>query len=260
MLIGEHTQERRLPQGNVERRFERVVEDRIARLVVEVGEDDCVLVGQALALLVRAIVKPTCYKQSDQQNGNRNLPELSPPSRHSVRACRRSAPTLGIPLQPLQIRSHVGCVLVPEVAVFLQGLIDDSLKIRRQVGIQSQRRDRGAVQDSLGNHRRRLAPKRQRARRHLVQHSTEGEQIAPPIQLFRPNLLRRHISHRTDHRARTGQMLGIHRFRLRVESGDLARRTGCRTDFRQSKVENLCMPTLGDKNVRRFDVAVDDAL
>ena len=81
--VGEHIQERRLPQGNVERRLQRVVEYCIARAVGKIGENDGVLLGQALALLMRAIVKPARHKQGDQQDGNRNLPELRNPSRRS---------------------------------------------------------------------------------------------------------------------------------------------------------------------------------
>ena len=41
--------------------------------------------------------------------------------------------------------------------------------------------------------------------------------------------------------------------------GDLAGRTGRNYDLRQPKVENLGVSALGDKDVRRLDVAVDDA-
>jgi hypothetical protein len=39
--VGEHIQKRRLAQGNVERCLERVVENRVTRLVFEVGERFC---------------------------------------------------------------------------------------------------------------------------------------------------------------------------------------------------------------------------
>jgi hypothetical protein len=42
-------------------------------------------------------------------------------------------------------------------------------------------------------------------------------------------------------------------------SRNLARRNARRFHFRQAKVENLCVSTLGNKDVRRFDVPVDDA-
>ena len=44
-----------------------------------------------------------------------------------------------ISLQPLQIRSHLGGALVPQIPVFLQRPIDDLFQLGRQIGIQSQR-------------------------------------------------------------------------------------------------------------------------
>ena len=153
--VGEHIQERRLPQGNVERRLQRVVEDRIARAVGKIGENDGVFLGQALALLMRTIVKPARHEQGDQQDGNRNLPELRHPSRrsfchrHRARACRRTASALGVPLQPLQIGSHVGCVLIAQIAVFLQRLVDDSSSFGGTSGFSRTGGDRSAVQNGI---------------------------------------------------------------------------------------------------------------
>ena len=42
-----------MPQGNVERRLQRVVEDRIARAVGEIGENDGVFLGQAACCVER---------------------------------------------------------------------------------------------------------------------------------------------------------------------------------------------------------------
>src|ERR1017187_1291506 len=54
-------------------------------------------------------------------------------------------------------------------------------------------------------------------------------------------------------------MIRVHRTRLRIKRRNFARRTACKTDLRQSKVENLGMPTLGDKDVGGLDVTVDYA-
>ncbi len=47
-VLGKHIQERRLVQRNVECGLERVVEDRIARAVGKVGENDGVFVGESV--------------------------------------------------------------------------------------------------------------------------------------------------------------------------------------------------------------------
>jgi hypothetical protein len=75
-VVGKNVQERRLSQGNAKRRLQRVVKYGSPVRLAKIGEDDGVLVGQALALLTRATVKPPCDQQGDQQDGNRNFPEL----------------------------------------------------------------------------------------------------------------------------------------------------------------------------------------
>src|SRR5208283_836671 len=104
LAVRQHSQERRLPQGNSERGLQRVVEYWIARAVGKVGEDKRVLLGQPVSLLTPSIVKPARNKkddeQRDSQNGNRELIELSRPSRgnfchrHRARACCRNVPAL----------------------------------------------------------------------------------------------------------------------------------------------------------------------
>ena len=97
--LGNQGEKGRLLKLYRESLLQRVVEYRIARLVVEIGKNDGVLVGQALALLVRAIVKPARYKQGDKQDGNRNLPNLSNPSRRSF--WHAAVPELATALRPL---------------------------------------------------------------------------------------------------------------------------------------------------------------
>jgi len=50
LAVGEHLEERRLPQSNIERRLQRVVEDCVTGAVGEVGENDGVFLGQVLDL------------------------------------------------------------------------------------------------------------------------------------------------------------------------------------------------------------------
>ena len=95
--------------------------------------------------------------------------------------------------------------------------------------------------------------------RHLVQHRSKREQIGARVQFFRPRLLRRHVGDRAERRPGTGQMLRVHRIRLRVKRRNSARRTACETDLRQPEIQNLGVSALGDKDVGGLDVAVDDA-
>ena len=50
LVIREHVQEGGLGQGHRQRRFQRVVKDRIAGTVFEVGDNDCVLLRESLIL------------------------------------------------------------------------------------------------------------------------------------------------------------------------------------------------------------------
>jgi hypothetical protein len=123
-----------LPQGNIERRLQRVIEHRIAGAVGEISENDRVFLCQAIALLMRPIVKTACDKPSEEEGEHRSLPELRNPSRwhgHHPRTRDRNSPRFCIPLQPLQIRSYIGCVLVAKIAVLLQCLVDDVLCLGR---------------------------------------------------------------------------------------------------------------------------------
>lgn len=77
--VGEQIQERRLPQGNGERCFEGVIEYRIACAVGKIGDNNSVLVGQALVLM-RPIVKAAC-DEYDEQDRSRDFPDLPKGSR-----------------------------------------------------------------------------------------------------------------------------------------------------------------------------------
>ena len=109
--------------------------------------------------------------------------------------------------------------------------------------------------DSLVSPRNGIVPGR-----HLIQHRTEGEQIGARIQLFRAHLLRRHVGDGAHRRARTGQMLLVDRCRRRVGRCDSGWTNWRRRHLRQSEIENLGVPALGDENVGGLDVAMNDAL
>src|ERR1035441_746730 len=94
---------------------------------------------------MRTIVESARHEQDDGYNGKRNFPEYPALSRRRARACHRTAPALGVPLQPLQVGSHLRCALITQVAVFLQSLINDVFQLGRQIGIQSHGRNRCSI-------------------------------------------------------------------------------------------------------------------
>ena len=115
-------------------------------------------------------------------------------------------------------------------------------------------RERIAVQDRVEDDRRRLARERQRARRHLVEHRPEREQVRARVRELAARLLRRHVRHRAHRRA------GRREVADRLEAGDGAVAPAPPAfDPGEAEVEDLHLPARVHEDVRRLDVAVDDA-
>ena len=72
-------------------------------------------------------------------------------------------------------------MLVPQVAVLLEQPADNSIEVGGQLGIQMQRRRRGAIQDGVMDHGRRVTAEGRPARRHFVKYSAETEQVCASI-------------------------------------------------------------------------------
>ena len=90
----------------------------------------------------------------------------------------------------MQVSSRLRCTLIAQVAVFLQSLVDDPLQFGRHSGIQTQGLDGRRIQDGFENLRGTAAMERERTCRHLVEDSTEREQITARIEFFASSLLR----------------------------------------------------------------------
>ena len=76
LALGNQVEKGRLLKLYRESLLQRVVENRIAGGVGEIGEDNGVLVGQWLGLM-RAIVKPARDQRRAQQDQKRNPPKLA---------------------------------------------------------------------------------------------------------------------------------------------------------------------------------------
>ena len=85
-----------------------------------------------------------------------------------------------------------------------------------------------------------VAAERTGARKQLVEHHTEGEDVGAAVELFAADLLGRHVLRAADHRAGAGQLDG-----LVLQFGD-------------AKVGDFGFPFGAEQDVARFDVAVDD--
>lgn len=103
-----------------------------------------------------------------------------------------------VPFQALQVGTHLRRALIAEVAVFLQGFVDDPFQFGGHVGIQPKRGRGCCVENSLEDDRGTLAAERRNARGHLVEHGAEREQVAAAVDFFRARLLGRHVSRSTE--------------------------------------------------------------
>ena len=174
------------------------------------------------------------------------------------RSLRQLAPSrFRIALQPLQVAAHLRGMLVAQIDVFLQRLVDDVFQPCRHFMIQPHRRHWRAIHDGFANHGRAFAVEGNIARRHFVQHCAKREKIAARIQFPPAHLLRRHVGDGAQHRAGAGQVRLVQRLGV---VGSVALADPRPAHLRQTEVENLGVAALGDEDVRRLDVAMDDAL
>src|SRR6266700_6067337 len=89
-----------------------------------------------------------CEENKTDTNTKPEVP-LSPECGNSQRSCALSA--LSVPLQPLQVGSHLRSVLVTQFAVFLQAFVDDPLQFGWQIGIQPHWRNWLSFQNRIEN-------------------------------------------------------------------------------------------------------------
>src|SRR5580693_1104115 len=131
-------------------------------------------------------------------------------------------------------------MLISQVSVFLQTLEDDSFHLGRQVGVETDWRYWGTIQNGFENYSRALSAKGQRAGGHLVQDRAKREQVGARIEFLGANLFRRHIGYGAHRSAGIGEGLfqgqTVHAGALGLE------------DLGQSEVENLGVTVRGDDN------------
>ena len=87
-------------------------------------------------------------------------------------------------------------MLVSQLTVFLQRTINDVFELRRQRRVQTDGRNRGAVEDGIEDDAGSLAPEWNGAGRHLVHYNSKGKQVGAGIQFLAPHLLGRHVGDR----------------------------------------------------------------
>src|SRR2546427_1592831 len=94
---------------------------------------------------------------------------------------------------------------------------------------------------------------------------TKGEQVGTAIKLLSQCLFRRHVYDRAHGSAGTGQVTRrLSRHALRIVLVDFAAAAAAQLvlqrQLRQPEVENFGVATVGDENVRRLYVSMDNAM
>src|SRR5580693_8636580 len=112
------------------------------------------------------------------------------------------------------------------------------------------------MKDGIEDYSRTVAAKGQCTGRHFVEHDSKGKKIGSSIQFLGQNLLRRHISDCSQRAARAGEIL----LGDNCGSGSNADIVWLERDLRQTEVQNFGVTSLGDEDVGRLNVTVNDAL
>ena len=124
-------------------------------------------------------------------------------------------------------------------------------------GLGRQRRPLRLAGQDRGEHvAHRLALEELAAGQHLEEHDPEGPDVGPPVDRLPAGLLRRHVGSGAEDEAGRGAGVGERRGLRQVG------RRGARALPRlgEAEVENLGLAVGGQLDVRRLEVAVDDAL
>ena len=142
-------------------------------------------------------------------------------------------------LESFQVRTDVGRGLISHFAILLERLHDH----RREAML---RRWWLLVQDIVEDQRGGRTCKRFRASRQLVQNCAEREDVAARVDHFAARLLRRHVRDRADCRVARGQAARDSRGIV----GD---------ELREPEIEDLQVSELRHEEIRRLQIAMDDA-
>src|SRR5215472_18242590 len=117
----------------------------------------------------------------------------------------------------------------------------------------------GVIQNSIADRLCRVSRKCPPPGSHLVQNQTEGEQIRACVERLMPNLLRRQVGRRAECRASLRDRWGSsYLAEAGVFAGVVLPGLCPLHELGHAEVEYLDLPTAGDENVRRLDVAMNN--
>ena len=230
-LLRHQAEKRRLLQLDGQPLAERRVEHRIAGCVREIGEHNRVPVRE-LRLSAREAVRGdgSCGNDDGCDRSQDAPAHCGAPIGNGLVAARGGVGRLRVALQALEIRTHVGRVLIAQAPILFDRLEDHIVQPRRDGRLHAGRRRRLLVQNRGRDDGAGRAGECRPPDRHLVQHQAEREQIGSRVELFAAQLLGRHVGHGADGAAGAGQQrIGLPRltrYSRRRSAADLLLRRG----------------------------------
>src|SRR5262245_14022747 len=141
----------------------------------------------------------------------------------------------------MQLKGEITCRLIARSRIFLETMPDDLLDLRRD----SWDRRRVVLQNRCHCLGGGVAEEWPPACKHLVQDSTNSENVGSMVGRPPADLLGRHVRRRAEENTRCGPSL---RLVLRARRRELG----------QPEIQNLHVPVDGDESVFWFEITVDD--